>query len=341
MSSSEIRVAVGVVALLAGLAAGPYLHIVQPALWIAFAAYLSLIVFCGFFRGAAQGAHRFRLYSASAIAETVTKLAVALALVAAGWAVLGALGGFVFGAVVGLIVVALPLVLRRGEPNTPANHDHLEIGGRALSVLWLSASVLVLMFMDQLFAKHHLSGAQAGLYGAAGTIARTIPFGVGMLALVMGPKAAAAQHVSRESLRHLLALWFGAGTAFMLAGIALTTFAPTQLLGITYGAAFVQAAPLLQLYGVASGVFALDALGIAYLQAVGAYRATVALVAAVLIEAALMAAFGTTGARLLFIAIAVNLALLPAIAAYASRTLQAAPQAPAPLLDEAELVQEL
>jgi O-antigen/teichoic acid export membrane protein len=338
--AAGLGLTVGLLALAASLIAGTYLHIVQPALWIAFSAYLALSILSGFFRGSALGAHRFRLYTISAIAETVCKLVVALALVTAGWAVLGAIGGFVAGAVVGLTVVALPLVLPRGAAHGPGEHDHLELGGRALSVLWLSASVLLLLFMDQLFAKHHLSGAEAGFYGAAGTIARTIPFGVGMLALVMGPKAAAAQHVSRESLRRLLALWFGGGVALMLAGVALTTFVPTQMLGITYGPAFVQAAPLLRLYGIASGLFAIDALGIAYLQCVGAYRATFALLAAVAVEAALMAWLGTTGARLLFIAIAVNIALLPAVAAYAARTLQAAPQAPSPLVDETELVQE-
>jgi O-antigen/teichoic acid export membrane protein len=339
-AAAGVALAVGALALLASLVAGPYLHIVSPALWIAFAVYLALSVFSGFFRGAAQGAHRFRLYTLSAICETLCKLAVALALVAAGWAVLGAIGGFVAGAAVGLTVVALPLVLPRGDPHGPGDHDHLELGGRALSVLWLSASILLLLFMDQLFAKHHLSGAEAGLYGAAGTIARTIPFGVGMLALVMGPKAAAAQHVSRESLRRLLALWFGGGLVLALAGVAFTTFVPNQLLGITYGPKFVDAAPLLQLYGVASGLFALDALGIAYLQAVRAYRATALLFTAVAVEAVLMAVLGTTGARLLFVAIAVNVALLPAIAAFAARTLHAAPQAPGPLVDEAELVQE-
>jgi len=172
-AAAGIGLIVGVLAFAASLIAGPYLHIVNPALWIAFAAYLTLSVLSGFFRGAAQGAHRFRLYALSAISETVCKLAVALALVAAGWAVLGAIGGFVAGALVGLAVVALPLALPRGDPRGLGEHDHLELGGRALSVLWLSASILLLLFMDQLFAKHHLSGAEAGFYGAAGTIART------------------------------------------------------------------------------------------------------------------------------------------------------------------------
>jgi O-antigen/teichoic acid export membrane protein len=194
--------------------------------------------------------------------------------------------------------------------------------------------------MDQLFAKHHLSGTEAGLYGAAGIIARTIPFAVGMIALVMAPKAAAAQHVSRELLGRLLAVTFGAGVVGALGGVMFTTFAPSALLSITFGPSFVQAHDLLRQYGVAEALLAIDALGIAYLQAVGSYRCTRVLIGAVVVEAALMATLGTTGTRLIMIAGAINLALLPIVVAYIVATLRSAPQAPAPLVDEAVLLDE-
>jgi O-antigen/teichoic acid export membrane protein len=332
-------VAVAVIALCIGLLSGPYLHIVQPSLWIAFAAYLAIAIFSAFFRGAAQGAHRFVLFAGSTIAEMSVKLISALAMVIAGMAVLGAIGGFVVGSVAGLAVVSTPLLLARGNPSE-SQHDHLELGGRAISLLWISACVLLLLFMDQLFAKHHLSATDAGLYGAAGIIARTIPFGVGMIALVMAPKAAAAQHVSRELLRRLLALTFGAGVLLSALGFAIAALFPGLLLGITFGPAFVQAQYLLREYGAAQALLAVDALGIAYLQAVGSYRCTPVLVGAVVVEAACMAAFGTTGPRLIAIAGLVNLALLPVIVAYIAATLRGAPQAGAPLSDETVLLDE-
>lgn len=331
---------IAAIALGAGLLAGPYLHIVQPALWFTFAAYLALATFSSFFRGAAQGAHRFGRYAASNIAEVAVKLVSALAMVAAGMAVLGAIGGFVVGALIGLAVVASPLALTRQDSGARAEHDHLELRGRAISVFWVSACGLLLLFMDQLFAKHHLSGAQAGFFGAAGTIARTIPFAVGMIALVMAPKAAAALHVSRDVLLRLLSLTFGAGVLVALAGFAFAALVPAQLLSITYGPSFVQAAHLLRQYGVAEALLAVDSLGIFYLQAVGNYRCTAALMAAVVVEAALMATLGTTGTRLIAIAALINLLLLPVIAAYIAATLRSAPQAPAPLADEAVLLDE-
>ncbi len=331
---------IAAIALAAGLLGGPYLHIVQPALWFAFAAYLAFAIFSAFFRGAAQGAHRFGLFAASMITEMAVKLASALAMVAAGMAVLGAMGGFVVGSIAGLAVVASPLVYSRAGASVRSEHDHLELGGRALSLLWISVCVLLLLFMDQLFAKHHLSGTDAGLYGAAGIIARTIPFAVGMIALVMAPKAAAALHVSRELLGRLLAVTFGAGVVGALAGVTFTTFAPSALLSITFGPSFVQAHDLLRQYGVAEALLAIDALGIAYLQAVGSYRCTRVLIGAVVVEAVLMATLGTTGTRLIMIVGAINLALLPIVVAYIVATLRSAPQAPAPLVDEAVLLDE-
>jgi O-antigen/teichoic acid export membrane protein len=335
-----VALAIAVLVFAGSFLVGPYLHIVRLAIWSVFALYLVVAIFAGFFRGATQGAHHFGLFAVSNVSDTAVKLGSALLMVSAGLAVVGAVGGLLAGALVGLAVVALPLTFGHAGPPAEGEHDHLELSGRAVSVFWISASVMVLLFADQLFAKHHLSGTQAGLYAAAGTIARAIPFAIGMIALVMWPRVAAAQHVSRESLRHLLAVAFGAGAAIALAGLAFTTFAPAQLLGITYGTAFVEAAGLLRIYGVAAALLGIAALGIGYLQAVGNYGITRALSVAVAIEAVLMALFGTTGQRLLGIAILVNAALLPAIALEVAASLRAAPQAPDPLADELALVHE-
>jgi len=371
-----IALIIGALALAASFVAGPYLHIVNLPLWLAFSALLSLGVVTAFFRGAAQGAHRFVLFALSYTSETFVKLCSAVALVAAGMAVFGAIGGALIGVFVGLLVAAIPLagwaidgrmsstVTRPQEAGTTrvqpgvacveaettrdeaettrveAETTHVELGGRSVQVLAVNACVLLLLFVDQLFAKHHLTGVEAGLYGAAGTIARTIPFGLAMISLVVNPKAAAAFHVSRAALRHLLAIAFGAGALAACAGLAIAALAPVQLLALTYGSKFVAAAGLLRLYALAGALLGVAALGTGYLQSVGSYRITWVLVVAVLIETALMAAWGTSGTRLLTIAIAVNAALLPAVGAAILGTLRTAPQALGRPADEAALVHE-
>jgi O-antigen/teichoic acid export membrane protein len=188
------------------------------------------------------------------------------------------------------------------------------------------------MFIDTIFAKHHLSGDEAGYYGAAGTIARIIPFGVGLIGLVLMPKAAAAHHASRESLARLLTFAFGAGLLVTGVVVALLVGAPTLVIAASYGAKFAASIPLLRFYAVDEGILGASTLGFAYLIAVRDYRVVRYLVPAVALEAVLMAAFGKTPIALLGIAIAVNAALVPAITACVLQALRTAPAVAPPTL---------
>jgi O-antigen/teichoic acid export membrane protein len=181
------------------------------------------------------------------------------------------------------------------------------------------------MFIDTIFAKHHLSGDEAGYYGAAGTIARIIPYGVGLIGLVLMPKAAAAHHASRESLTRLLTIAFGAGLLVTGVVVALLVGAPSLVIAASYGARFAGAIPLLRLYAVDEGILGACTLGFAYLIAVRDYRVARFLVPAVALETALMAAFGKSPVALLTIAIAVNAALVPGLTFCVLQALRAAP----------------
>jgi O-antigen/teichoic acid export membrane protein len=311
----------------ASFAFGPYLHIVSTPLWAIFAATLTVGVYNAFLRGVSQGVRRFGLFATSFVAETIVKLLVAVVLVAIGWQVLGAMGGILAGGLVGMLIIGLPL--SRGAGDADPDHGHLHLGGRAVSVLSVQAALTGLFFMDLIFAKHHLSGPEAGLYGAAGTMARTIPFGIGLISLVASPRAAAAYHISRATLKHLLALTFGTGAACAIIAVILVGFFAGWLLALAFGQQYVSAAQLLRLYAVDGALLALNGLAASYLLAVGNYAIAPYLIAACIVEAAVMALFGTTAPRLLYIAIVVNAALLPLIAWFIVGTLRAAPQAPA------------
>jgi O-antigen/teichoic acid export membrane protein len=289
------------------------------------------VTVAAFLRGCAQGAHRFGSFAASLIGEAVVKLALSVVLVTIGWRVLGALGGFIAGtAFAGAVLV--PLVASRPESSTydESEHTHLRLGGESVKVLGVTAFTSVLMFVDTLFAKHHLSGVDAGYYGAAGTLARIIPYGVGLISLVLMPKAAASLHASRDSLVRLLR--FAVGAALILTSILVGLFvaAPGFVIAISYGSKFAASGSLLRLYGVDGGILAMLGLGLSYLIAVRDYLITRFLVVAVVLEACLMATIGTTPVKLLSIAIAVNAALVPPVVYCVLRTIRVAPQAPSP-----------
>ena len=123
-------------------------------------------------------------------------------------------------------------------------------------ILAINVAASALLFLDMLFAKHYFSGAQAGYFGAAGTVAKTIPYGVGLIALILMPTAAAARHSSRESLRHILFVASILALCAIAAALAIISLFPQQLIAITYGPRFTGAVPMLRLYAIDEALFA-------------------------------------------------------------------------------------
>jgi len=313
---------------------GAYIHVVNIVLWITLAMWVGLALLCGYARGAAQGAHRFWVFACSMVSEGVLRVVLAATFVTAGFAIEGALGGLVCAVFVGLLIAVVPMLSgRRHEASKEP--DHLRLGGDALKVLAVNVAASALLFIDMLFAKHYFSGVQAGYFGAAGTVAKTIPYGVGLIALITMPTAAAARHTNRESLKHILRVaGIFAVSAISLALLIIALFSP-QLIGITYGPHYSGAIPIMRLYAIDEALLAMWIVASSYLVAIAQYRLVWYLFAAVVIEAACMALFGLTPTRLLSIAIAVNALLVPAMWILALGSLRDAPQAANPPRAEA------
>ena len=328
-----ICVAVAFALVLVSVPLRAYLHITQSLLWWLLGAYVACTLFAGFARGAAQGAHRFGIFAASLICEGIGKVAIALAAVTLGYGVAGALGGLIASAAVAIAMVFFPLIA--GAQPAATAPEGARLGGETLRVLAVTAATSVLLFIDTLFAKHHFSGAEAGYFGAAGTIARTLPFAVGLIGLIIMPKAAAARHVGREALAHVLATAAILAASTVVVGAALIAAFPAVLERVTYGPAFGAAVPLLRIYALDAALLGLWGIAISYLVAIASYEVFWVLVIAALVEASLMALYGSTPVRLLLVGIATNAVLLPCVWAFALRTVRALPQASGPPRAEA------
>jgi O-antigen/teichoic acid export membrane protein len=312
-----IAIVVALALLAASLALGPYLHVTQWALWLALATNVAIAIAMAFARGAAQGAHRFGAFAGSLAGEGAMKVAAGYGLVIMGFGVLGALGGLVASVIVGLFVALIPLAGVRGGAAAakPVGQalDHLRLGGAAISVLGITTASTALLFIDMLFAKHHFSGADAGYFGAAGTLARTLPFGITLIALIVMPKAAAAAYAGRDALARVLMLTAAASVGAIAAGAAILIFFGSQIMTLTYGTAFAPAAGILRLYTLDEALLGLWLAATSYLIALAQYRVFPWLLAAVALEAILFALFGRAPAQLLSIAIATNAALVPIV----------------------------
>jgi len=309
-----------------------YLHITSPLAWAALAVALFACVAAACVRGAIQGAHRFKVYAASLVVESAVKLALGIALVDAGLSVGGAMAGVAFGLIAGTAIASIPLASRRGSA---VNGKPTPIGTDAWRLMAVYVASMALMYVDTVFAKHALSGVDAGEYTAAGLVARIIPFGVGLIAPLIAPKAVAARHADRGALGRLLVVTFGFAAAATILVLAVMESIPGPLIGVTFGAAFAPAATLLRVYAVDASLIALGQLGAAYLAAVGEYGVAKWLAFSLGAQIVAMALFGDAAVRLLVIAIAGNALVLPPIVALIVRSTRESPQAPIPRRAEA------
>lgn len=331
-SAAGIGALAGAVALVLSVPLSQYLHIGDRLAWIALSFTLFAGIIAAYARGAIQGAHRFGFYAASLISESTIKLAVGYWLVSSGAAVGGAMAGVAVGIVGGAAVALASLMSGRAAGG--AEYRVAQFGGSASRLAVIYAASMALLFVDTVFAKHALSGDDAGYYSAAGLVARIIPFGIGLIVPLVTPKAVAARHANRAALLRLLTVTFGIALLGTAAALAVMEVWPQTLVSLTFGAKFAHAAPLLRLYAVDTSLMALALMGSSYLAAMGEYGIGAWLVGALVVEAGAMAVWGTTPFRLLAIAIAGNALVLPAIAALVARSLRETPQALGPPLAE-------
>ncbi|PSR21142.1 MAG: hypothetical protein C7B45_12000 [Sulfobacillus acidophilus] len=143
-------------------------------------------------------------------------------------------------------------------------------------VIWTTLGVGTLealwSFTDVLFAKAHLSTANAGLYTGLSTIGQSLPFLVASLATVMLTAVLDEPHRRRAYLVRTLMATVGLGILFV--GILLLF--PRLVVELALGRAFVALVPLVQRYSDAMMALSLVLVFATYGVAVGVYRTTAA-----------------------------------------------------------------
>lgn len=206
-------------------------------------------------RGILQGQKRFGLLAVSYQAEMWVRLAAALALVALGWSVNGAVGGIT------LSLVAAWLVARRvgfslPRANILPSPDRLNIWRFAGPANAALMGQILINNSDILIVKHFFAADQAGHYAALALIGRIVFFATGSVVAVMFPTVAQKQQRG-EPHRQLLAVSLGVVALASLGIIGLTFFFPELIIGLLFGRTYLSIAPLLWLYAVATMLYAL------------------------------------------------------------------------------------
>ena len=230
-----------------------------PDHWILGLLALGVAVYAplGVKRGAMQGLCFFPRLGGNFVVEAFTRFAFGVGLVIAGYGVLGAVGAISAAVVMAYFLPPMPRELRvnavTGEPASFAE---------ALQAIVFFIGQVIINNIDILLVKHFFPAEPAGIYAAVAQIGRLLYF-VCWFGIVnaMFPVAAARQNQKKsEALGLPMLLVFAISCVFVLTAALLPHF----IMGLIFGSKFINIGPLLALYAVATGLYSLSVVLIAY-----------------------------------------------------------------------------
>jgi O-antigen/teichoic acid export membrane protein len=248
----------GAVLFLAQKPIAGYLNLPSPwimgILALGIAAYAPL----GVKRGAMQGVCAFPRLGANFVIEALTRFVFGLGLVVAGYGALGAVGAISAAVIMAYFFPRIPPQLRV-QPGVSEPASYAE----AVQAIVFFVGQVIINNVDILLVKHFFPADPAGIYAAIAQIGRLLYFAAWFgVVNAMFPVTAAAkeEHRKAHGIGLPLLLVFGISIAFvMIAGLF-----PHLIMGVIFGSRFVETGWLLALYAVATGLYSLSVVFIAY-----------------------------------------------------------------------------
>lgn len=219
-----------------------------------------------------QGLLEFTKFSALSLLQSLTKLALSVGFILAGFGLVGSLWGWVVAILLGVGVSTLILyklvskqdevVLEDFEKEdiAPAREDISKyisrIWGFSLPALLTGLGLVAFHNTDVLLVKHFFSATEAGRYSSGMLMGRMIFFAASSIPVALFPISSithASGGDSKKQFKFSLLLTL----AVVIAGfIAYSTF-PTLIVNLLFGKAYLGAVPLMQWFAVFMGLYAL------------------------------------------------------------------------------------
>jgi O-antigen/teichoic acid export membrane protein len=286
-----------------------YLHLSATAEVVAASCALGGGLLLPAVRAVLQGTQDFVAFAISISIDAVARVGLAVALVYAGYGVTGAFAAY---AVASFLSLGYTLAAASGHwENVRAP---LAIGARRLfatmgGAIVGTAAITFMGYIDVTLVKHFFSVTDAGIYSAASFGGKMLFFVVGFVPLLILPKA--AQHaVAGKPARTILMQ--GVALTAALAGVGLAVFylVPQIVIRITYGAAFIGAAPYLFEYGVAMSLLGITNVVVTYKVGLHRFGFVGPLLAMAVIEPLAIAFFHPTLNAVIHVLLAANAAAL-------------------------------
>ena len=217
--------------------------------------------------GVLQGLQKFYWLAFVSTVPLIVRLILVITFLALGWGINGAVLGFVLTPILDYFISLIPLVsiLKGARRPIPSLRPLWSSSATAAIAL---ASTVFLVNSDTILAKHFLPTHEAGQYAALGSLGNMVLFMSGSVVTVMFPKVVAlyesgqrTTHVMMQALLGVLALSACIESVYWLA--------PTTIVRLLFGSAFMAVAGHLAWYGLAMLFLALAQALLIYFLSVG------------------------------------------------------------------------
>jgi O-antigen/teichoic acid export membrane protein len=235
-----------------------YLNLPNPWMMGILAAGIAVYAPLGVKRGAMQGLCAFPRLGSSFVIEALTRFVVGAGLVLAGYGALGAVGAISAAVIAAYFLPRIPPQLRvKAETAEPPSF------AEALQAIVFFVGQVIINNIDILLVKHFFASDPAGVYAAIAQIGRLLYFASWFgVVNAMFPVTAAAkeEHRKAHGIGLPLLLVLGISIAF----IVIAGMFPHLIMGVIFGARFMETGWLLALYAAATGLYSLSVVFIAY-----------------------------------------------------------------------------
>jgi O-antigen/teichoic acid export membrane protein len=192
-------------------------------------------------RSAVRGAQRFRRYGAGLVGESLIRVACGALLLYLAPNAAAALAAY---AIATLIVGVDAWRVVRRLADRSVRPEWAEVTSSIGPMALLMATMAILQNLDMLIVKHYFDPLDAGIYGAAVVLARTMPMLAMPFEALLLPRLSYLVGSGDRFVAPVVRLAAGLGLA---AGVPLLVFAfiPESVIEVVYGRAFGRSASLL------------------------------------------------------------------------------------------------
>ncbi len=247
-------------------------HTTSSTMFMIFGAAVPFYFLLSVNRGFLQGKSDFKGLAITYQAEMIARLGltVLLLLVLKIDPILIVAIGILVSLILGLFPFKLASIFKLKTIKVEANLSK-EIRGFFIVTLFYELTQIIINNSDILLVKHYFQDTEAGLYASLALIGRVVYFMAWMFVMLLLPKVITLKKEGKET-KQLLFKYVGYISLLCTLIIASTALFPELVVRLLFGNEYLEIAPLLWKYAIATSLFAIANIFSYYFLSLGKYK---------------------------------------------------------------------